>query len=517
MIISILLVILVTSKIVLSKSIGLFPDILHTPFELGVASGEPLQSSIVLWTRAQKIDRSQMFSSQQTIVWRIWEVENSSIQINGTTVAHPEVDFTISVVVDGLNADTYYHYQFMHLGSGNSSAVGRTRTSVADNSESELKIVVLSCSSIWSGYMNSYSKISELENVNVVLHLGDFIYPELDSYACRRIPPGLPSCRRKCKGFEMPVDDCQDILPQVANANCSGSTLDSFRWVYQYYLHDDMLRSLRQSHPMIVMFDNHDLDYSRSINISDSQAIQAFLEYIPFRIVHPKYDNNSGNFFRRRRFGKHLDLIVLDTRAIGLKMDGSYLGPDQNAWVSAVFKESQNITWRAIATTVAFSPWVINGWNNYINTILGVFLGICIMMFLSTIVCLIYERNNYYRVISVEESIHNEDDEESLLMNEGKKDIVVFRKRKYICLWCATAISVFLIFGIIIAWVVGFSIIYKVADARGLPITGPVSSLQLLAVQERNWEGHPQDRSRFLKMLRDSNVTKNNIWISGDL
>src|SRR5690606_20672499 len=74
--------------------ISVYTDVVHAPFVLGVASGEPTDTSVVIWTRAQNEHASGSFVSDQTIQWNVRTASGApSFEINGTISARSEDDF----------------------------------------------------------------------------------------------------------------------------------------------------------------------------------------------------------------------------------------------------------------------------------------------------------------------------------------------------------------------------------------------------------------------------------------
>ena len=116
----------------------------------------------------------------------------------------------------------------------------------------------MSCSSIFSGYFNAYRRIAERNDIDLVVHLGDYIYDFVDADEQVRVP--VPA----------PVD------PQ---------TLAEWRERHSYYLLDPDLRAARQMQPWAVIWDNHDTDGDSPQHTAD--AMQAFLEYVPMRLTNP--------------------------------------------------------------------------------------------------------------------------------------------------------------------------------------------------------------------------------------
>jgi phosphodiesterase/alkaline phosphatase D-like protein len=507
-----LVLVLLKSATTNGDNINLFAAVEYTPFELGVASGEPTENSVLIWTRAQT-GGYDLFNTDQNITWSIWKsgLLPPTWIANGTILARKANDFTVMISVDGLEADTYYQYQFIHTESGNVSAIGNTRTAPLPTSEQHVIIATVSCSSIWSGYFNTYARIAETPNLNLVVHVGDFIYPEIDKSMCTRVPKGLDqTCASGCTGNQI---DPANMTAMVARHNCSVSDKEKFRWVHQYYLHDPQLRQLRQAHPLVVLFDNHDLSSSRSVNLS-SEAIQAFLEYIPLRVRTKAGDPTTGEFFRSYKFGSMVDLIALDTRAIGVNVagDGTYLGHDQIQWLNATLKNSTSYQWRMILTTVAFAPWAVNGWDLYVNSIFaGVFVALLVLSACCASAFWLKRRRSLKTAELVEGKTENSAVSDDVIMPSSR------RKRAGQVLKCCAIYGIISVLLLCIVWIVTTAIVNKVIVGRNLAVGASGNSLELVAGEQRNWDGNPADRRNFLQLLRDTDKTKNNVWVSGDL
>lgn len=350
--------------------------------------------------------------------------------------------------------------------------------------------------------MNSYGRIEERDEVDVVAHVGDFIYPEIDRWACRRVPQGLDSCRKQCEG--QPVLD-GFVREHVEKQDCGASALERFRWMHQYNLLDPALRLIRQRHPFITMFDNHDLDSSRSTNVSKSGELRAFIEYIPMRVRVSSVDNSTALFFRNFTYGSMAEIIALDTRALGYVPGGdqTYLGGEQQAFVSNALENSKNQHWRVVLTTTSFVPWAVNGWEAYIN---GIMAGTLVAFVLMLLAC----TGAWYWVIRKQKTL-------PVLEKSEQKTLVVlhpFQRQRRVLLCCAVygCINVIIVIAV---WIGLFVVVRKTLAARNINLG--TESIQLIAAQSRNWDGHPADRRDFLQRMRNANATRDNVWISGDL
>lgn len=91
----------------------------------------------------------------------------------GTVRTGPERDWTVKVDVTGLGPGTTYWYRF---GVGPSvSRIGRTRTAPSSPAQ-HLRIGVATCADWRRGLWNAYARLAERDDLDVVVHLGDYIY-----------------------------------------------------------------------------------------------------------------------------------------------------------------------------------------------------------------------------------------------------------------------------------------------------------------------------------------------------
>jgi alkaline phosphatase D len=116
------------------------------PFSLGVASGSPRPTSIVLWTRILPDPLNpEPATPAMTVQWEIAEDEAfKRIAAKGNAAALPELAHSVHVDVTGLRPDRWYWYRFM-LGDA-VSPVGRTRTAPPEDAlPASLRFAFASC------------------------------------------------------------------------------------------------------------------------------------------------------------------------------------------------------------------------------------------------------------------------------------------------------------------------------------------------------------------------------------
>ncbi|ONF43524.1 alkaline phosphatase [Marinobacter lutaoensis] len=282
-------------------------------FSHGVASGDPLQDGIILWTRAEPDhDRDRPVSVA-------WEVATDDAFENlvhsGTTQASREHDFTVKVDVRGLMPGTLYYYRFRT--SRRTSRVGVTRT-LPEGDVSQVKLAVVSCAHYPAGYFNVYREIGQRDDLDAVVHLGDYIY----EYSSDATSYGAEDA--EAMGRTFPADNNLELL-----------TLAQYRRRYAIYRADEDLQALHARLPFIAVWDDHEVandtwrDGAENHNDGEGefasrklQALKAYFEWMPIR---PVTEGNETEIYRTFRFGNLVDLHMLDTRIIGRDQQLDYL------------------------------------------------------------------------------------------------------------------------------------------------------------------------------------------------
>ena len=310
-----------------------WPDSLHAPFILGVASNEPGQNEVYLWTYAEPTSFTQPSVSVN------WEVATDSLFTNiiqsGTSNADSSRSWTLTEKISNLSPDTYYWYRF-NDGSGNQSVTGRTRT-LPDNSN-EIRLVVSSCSNIIA-YYNSYARIAEQPDINAVIHLGDWAYDNLNAGRSVRLPD--PNVTIRCGVEERRKRDYLHLL-------------------------DPDLRAVRQMHPFISMWDNHDIQRGDPEWVKDG-CRRVFRDFNGQPVFDPA---DTSRQYRKISMGPLVDLFLIDIQWTQDQRDSlngyeSYLGAVQHNWL---LNELQNSSakWKLVGNQKLLSHFSIAGLDPYI-------------------------------------------------------------------------------------------------------------------------------------------------------
>ncbi|HEX4870812.1 MAG TPA: alkaline phosphatase D family protein [Nevskiaceae bacterium] len=347
-----------------------YPRVLPLPFAHGVASGDPLADRVIIWTR---LTLPEPPAAGIPVRWQLSErADFGSVLREGQQLSVAEHDWTVKVDVTGLAAATTYYYRFEALGVR--SLIGRTRTA-PDGPVSEVRFAVVSCSSYWSSHWSGYGHIADRNDLDLVLHCGDYIYDFVDEDE---------EVRARLDRFDINDVDYRDWLD-----------LAELRRRYALFRSDPNLLRAHQQHPWMIVWDNHDIDpdfgneLASPIDPASSRCtladtVRAFYEWTPTR---PPRADGSGAFrfyengeyplpedarliYRRLAYGPLVDFFGVDTQinlpGYGLSVDASHLpegapslfGRRQFEWLTASLLASQRagVTWRVVNNQTWIAP-----------------------------------------------------------------------------------------------------------------------------------------------------------------
>ena len=146
-------------------------------FALGVASGQPSASGMVLWTMLT----GSNLPAQVPVQWELARDEAfTDIAARGEEVADATWAHSVHAEPSGLEPGRWYWYRFRALGQ--QSTRGRTRTAPAPDDDATLNFAIASCQRWDVGHYAAWRHMAA-EQLDVVMFLGDYIY----EYAS---PPG---------------------------------------------------------------------------------------------------------------------------------------------------------------------------------------------------------------------------------------------------------------------------------------------------------------------------------------
>ncbi len=326
------------------------------PFFHGLASGDPLEDRVIIWTRVTPDDLN---TESIEVEWQVaTDAQLMNVVKSGTFTTTAERDYTVKVDVTGLEPGTTYYYGFKAL--GRASLTGRTKTTPIADQTDHLRFAIVSCSNYPAGYFNAYKRIAERNDLDAVIHLGDYIY----EYA---------------QGVYEDSTVAQDRPNIPANEILS---VEDYRTRYSTYRLDTALARVHQQHPFITVWDdhesandsyvdgaeNHDPETEGDWETRKAIARQVYFEWMPIR------DTEDQSVYRKLSYGNIADLIMLDTRLEGREIqifnvldsalyaeDRTLLGTEQKAWLKEQL-ETSTANWKIIGQQVIFSPMEL-GWG----------------------------------------------------------------------------------------------------------------------------------------------------------
>ncbi|MEO8147299.1 MAG: alkaline phosphatase D family protein [Bacteroidia bacterium] len=349
----------------LSNAQGIALDTTLAPFYHGVASGDPTNNKVTIWTRV-----TANVTGNIAVTWRVsTDTAFNNIVASGTTMARSKSDYTVKVNVTGLKANRWYYYQFAALNKY--SLTGRTKTLPAGTNVDSVRLAIMACTNYQAGYFNAYEELVHRNDIDAVIYLGDYIYEyEVGGF-----------------GYDASINRPHDPATEAI-------TLSDYRTRHSQYKLDPQTRMLHQQFPFIAVWDDHEVandSYKDGAENHDAtegnwydrlhQARQAYFEWMPVRKPDPTGD--SLRLYRKFTFGNLINLDMIDTRLQGRTIqlasgdahfndtDRTMMGIQQRQWLFNDFNAS-TARWNLIGQQVMMAPLVIFGaplnidqWDGY--------------------------------------------------------------------------------------------------------------------------------------------------------
>lgn len=329
------------------------------PFYHGVASGDPLPDRVILWTRVTPENGEATIAVQ----WQIaTDTAFTNIVGSGSVEATADKDYTVKVDASGLQPGTVYFYNFTTY--DRNSLTGRTRTTAATSVAQTVKLGIVSCSNYPAGFFNAYATLAARNDIDAVLHLGDYIYEYSADSASLAGSTGIFLGRSHEPSHEI-------------------VQLTDYRARYAQYRLDPDLRRVHQQFPMIHVWDDHEA--ANNAHAAGAQNHQPGTEgdwltrlAISKRVCMewmPTREQPEGNIYRAFQFGSVADVFMIDTRLDGRdkqvagvganasqeSKDSLYsptrkmMSAEQFDWITTRLQTSQ-ARWKVLGNQVMFSP-----------------------------------------------------------------------------------------------------------------------------------------------------------------
>lgn len=352
-------------------------------FSHGVASGDPLPSAVVLWTRVTPVASATPGSGKGPRATVSWVVATDAalrrVVTKGSVVTSAATDHTVKVDVTGLAPSTTYYYAFTYRGTR--SPVGTTRTApAATATPTRLRLGVVSCANYQAGYFSAYRHLAA-QPIDAVVHLGDYIY----EYGTGEYAMG------KDNVVVRPMDPPHEIL-----------TLEDYRRRHALYKTDPDLQRLHRKVPFLCTWDdhesandayatgaeNHDPTTEGSWTARRAAAYRAYDEWMPVRLSGTTKVGDGTQIYRRFRFGTLAELSLLDLRSYRNAPGGTFTdvprpdaasrtitGPAQLRWLQDGLATTAS-QWKLVGNPVMIAPVLVPPLPNQLRDALKDFEGL---------------------------------------------------------------------------------------------------------------------------------------------
>ena len=288
-------------------------------FPQGVASSDPTQDAIMLWTRAVPLGTPPYASPAGADIALTLQLSTSpqfsELLLEERVIASREQDFTVHALVDGLEPERHYYYRFI-APEGGVSRIGRTITAPLPDSDHPVNLAFACCQNYEQGFYGAWARMVHedeqkplSQQIQFVLHLGDFIYERY-----RNGPSQGQTFVRTLPALPDGADDGERVW---------ADSLADYRHLYKTYLADPHLQAARARWPFICTWDDHEFSNDSWQHFSTyavqprpelgrrRDAHRAWFEYMAPRVP----ARRDLRMYRKLRWGRHVDLLMTDLRS----------------------------------------------------------------------------------------------------------------------------------------------------------------------------------------------------------
>ncbi len=324
-----------------------------------VLIGDATHESTIVWARANGARRLHVVAS-----------EASGAEVSGLATLEERRDFTAKLVLSGLAPDTRYAWRVWVEGAEGVAATGAFKTAPLPDAPRAVRFAFGgdvggqdACRDAVSGYA-IFDEIAK-RTPDFFVGLGDMIYADSVCSATGRFGNA-----------------------QVQRAVGHATDLAAYLELWRYNREDAPFRRLASLASYVAVWDDHEtvndvgpLDdtraqapYTAGVHLMPT-ALRAFLEYNPV----PESQDTPGRMYRALRWGRHLELFVLDTRQYrdsdrapdSPETPKTLLGREQRTWLEQRVARS-DATWKVIVSSVPIAvptgtarPGKRDGWASH--------------------------------------------------------------------------------------------------------------------------------------------------------
>lgn len=298
-------------------------------FPQSVASGDPRESSVILWTRV--VDSGKAGQDLAVTLEVATDEAFTSIVETKELTAAAAYDGCVKVRVEGLSPYTYYYYRFKY--GSDLSRTGRTKTAPTASSDVNVKFAYVSCQDYIGKYYNSWAQMLSEDNLDFIVHLGDYIYETT----------GDPTFQNPDSERKLEFADVAGAI-QLGHGDTTyyaANSVSNYRDLYKTYRSDEMLQAIHERFPMIAIWDDHEYSddcHGATATYTDGleneydierrhNAERVFFEFMPIEVGLDSsgvlsvdstilYDEAAARpvIYRDFSFGQHMHLVLTDYR-----------------------------------------------------------------------------------------------------------------------------------------------------------------------------------------------------------
>jgi phosphodiesterase/alkaline phosphatase D-like protein len=293
----------------------------------GVASGEPSSDAVTFWGR---LTTSAPRSAARLIV-----AEDPGLTRTVATVVVPTsagVDHTLKARVGGLKPSQHYWYAWQS--STDVSPLGRTKTAPPGDSDVPVSIAYSSCQNYSAGFFNGHRDAAAFDEIDICAFLGDYTY-------------------------EYPYGEYGGAGRGPGKVDPASTDLETYRGKLRLYRADEGLRELHRLHPVVHVWDDHEIadNYTDGApspsDLQRNAGYRASFEWLP-RLA---FQNDRFRLYRSLRYGKHAELFITDQRQYRTTGDPgtTMLGRTQLDWLKGGLQGS-NATFKLVGNPDMIAP-----------------------------------------------------------------------------------------------------------------------------------------------------------------
>ena len=292
-------------------------------FPQSVASGDPRETSVVLWTRFVDADLGEGDANLTLMVATTKDF--AQVVASEKVVARAANDHTVKAKVVGLQSRTTYWYRFVYEkhGASYASPIGRTRTAPAATDPAKVAFAIACCQKYPGRYYHAWQRLLDTDpDIDAVLFIGDSVYETaLDSD---------PAERRVF--FRAPAEALD-----LGKGKLAARTLGNYRDLHRLHRSDPVLQQVHERWPMIITWDDHEFSddsFGATATYSDGlrteldverkqNAERAFFEFSPIDLgsgeggaldleTFARYPETK--VWREFAYGANVRMMMTDTR-----------------------------------------------------------------------------------------------------------------------------------------------------------------------------------------------------------